>query len=536
MSPTEPAFLDQLKKHNQAHLVEHLASLPHPQASALADQLAQLDLEGLHLSFEKTKLSASAPVKDVITPVPTVSKSQIEADGWVWKRQGYRAIANGQVAAVCLAGGQGTRLGFDGPKGAFDAGLPSGKSLFQMHAERLLRLSRLAGPQAVIPFYVMTSPLNDAETRQYFEDRKYFGLNPANVMFFTQGTLPCLEEDGKIMLETAQKIASAPDGNGGVYIALSKSGALDDMDRRGVTCMHVYAVDNPLACPGDALFVGCCLSKKVETGNMCVPKSGWDERVGVAALRNGNFHVVEYSEISEAMAKETDADGKLVFGSANICSHFFTLAFIRDVVVPGMRLQHHVARKAIPFLRDPNPTKPNGIKLELFIFDAMPLAKSFVALEVDRQGVFAPIKNATGADSPATARAAVTQMCLDWLIKAGAAVEGEGNVEISPLLSLEGEGLDFLAGKTVRRPCEISTLENTPVAALGADDRLIVLKIANNNNGRPAGMFSYQVVSKTASKIQGDVVRARLEKVDIARTTPVEALFILQELLELARI
>ena len=324
----------QLAQYKQSHLLAHFKTLSAAQKSQLLSDLAALDLALVAAAYEKTKQATSSQ-QDVITACALVGKAEIDTDGWTWKRRAHRCVSEGRLAAVCLAGGQGTRLGFDGPKGAYDAGFPSGKSLFQLHAERIRRLQVLAGG-GVVPWYVMTSPLNDAETKAHFEERAYFGLDPAHVVFFSQGTLPCLHEDGKIMLENEHHVAAAPDGNGGVFAALAKSGALDDMAHRGVLYVHMYAVDNPLASPGDALFVGCCVAKGVQTGNMCVPKSTWKERVGVAAMRNGAFHVVEYSEITEELAQRTNDDGSLAFGSANICSHFFTVAFIRDVVVPGM--------------------------------------------------------------------------------------------------------------------------------------------------------------------------------------------------------
>ena len=263
-----------------------------------------------------------------------------------------------------------------------------------------------------------------------------------------------------------------------------------------------------------------------------MPKSSWNERVGVAALRNGKFHVVEYSEISVEMAQKTDEQGRLEFGSANICSHFFTLEFIRDVVVPGMKLQYHVARKAIPCLADPSPSKVNGIKLELFIFDAFPLADTFLNLEVPREGIFSPIKNATGDDSPATARADLSRLHTSWVLKAGASVEGEGDLEVSPLLSLEGEGLDMLVGKTLHLPCYLTCTESIPLLPLGKDARRIVLMISQ---GKP-GVRTYQVLAgKGDAATEEESLKERLLRVDISRTTPAQALFLLQELIELAK-
>lgn len=455
------------------------------------------------------------------------------------------------MAAVVLAGGQGTRLGFEGPKGAYLAGFPSGKSLFQMQIERLIKVraqsdARTNTDASALPLYVMTSPQNDGETREFFENNGYFGMDKGDVFFFEQGVMPCVtDKEGKIMLETNYQVATAPDGNGGLFAALDKSGALADMDRRGVLYTHVFAIDNPLSCPGDPLFVGCCISKKVETGNLCVSKARWDERVGVAALRDGKFHVVEYSELTEDMAKKTiepnaDAtkvDGSgLAFGAANICNHFFTVQFLKDKVVPGMKANHHAARKAIPYLDDPTPLKPNGIKLELFIFDAFPLAEKYIALQVDRETYFAPIKNATGVDSPETAAQAVTDLHKGWLKAAGAKFTGEGHCEISPLVSLLGEGLDKVVnGVALKLPLYIDADACVDLEAFASNNFRLVVDLSNSSP-----VTRYRVVVDHVMHDSSDVsvdakaVLAKLNAIDLSKTTPLDALFLLDELKRMA--
>jgi UDP-N-acetylglucosamine/UDP-N-acetylgalactosamine diphosphorylase len=404
-----------------------------------------------------------------------------------YRARGLRAVAAGRVAAVVLAGGQGTRLGFDGPKGLYDIGLPSHKTLFQLMAERIRKLQELASASAVastassssyaassvIPFYVMTSPLNHAATVRHFEDHEYFGLDSDNVFFFRQGVLPCLDVQGKILMESRGRIAVAPDGNGGIYPSLQSSGALDDMIKRGVTCMNVFSVDNALVRPADPVFVGYCLEHDADVGNKVVRKLHPHEAVGVLACKNPGRRpcVVEYSEITKDMAEHVDPNtNQLAYGAANIANHYFTVDFVRNQVLGNMQDLYHAARKKVPYYdletqtMIGTPEEPNGIKLEAFIFDAFLLSQNMAVLEVLREDEFAPVKNATGQDSPESARRLVSQLAQRWVVHAGATLvdaAAAGNAgpsaggksaadqelrlcEIVPSTSYAGEGLEAI--------------------------------------------------------------------------------------------
>ncbi|KAL7566731.1 hypothetical protein ACA910_017783 [Epithemia clementina (nom. ined.)] len=390
---------------------------------------------------------------------------------------GLQAIGRGEVAALVLAGGQGTRLGFDGPKGMYDIGLPSHKSLFQLIVERLIKLKKLASSavgesyeECSLPFYIMTSPINHEATKTFFSEHNFFGYGQDNVVFFMQGMLPCFTPEGKFIMETPSKVAMAPDGNGGIYPSLKTSGALDDMNHRGVKYLHVFSIDNALAKPADPIFLGFCIEKKAECGNKSTWKSHAHEKVGVVALRDNRPCVVEYSEISHEMAERTDdATGRLVFGAGNICNHFYTMEFLRDKVLPQMNNLFHVANKKIPYYNDEDkatvtPGTNNGIKLETFIFDVFPLVEQqrFAVWEVQRSEEFAPVKNAPGSssDSPDTARAMITNLSKEWLRAAGAQISPDGDnnntnnnaCEISPLLSYAGEDLEHYSGQTIQGP------------------------------------------------------------------------------------
>lgn len=314
-------------------------------------------LEGLDLDFLESIFHASTRAhgdglehqhqqKETLEPLEQFDllEQTSSDDKTAWHALGLEAISNGHVAALVLSGGQGTRLGFSGPKGMYDIGLPSSKSLFQLFTERLLRLEALADAafpsrRAVIPFFVMTSPMNHDETVAYFQAHAFFGLRESQVFFFPQGTLPCFTTDGKLMLESAASLATASDGNGGIYKALATSGALARMQAHGVKYLHVFSVDNALCKPADPTFIGYCIAKRADCANKVVWKSRADESVGVVAKKNGKFCIIEYSEMDKAACERVDpSTGKLAFGAANICNHFYTM------YVPPVTVSAHVWR------------------------------------------------------------------------------------------------------------------------------------------------------------------------------------------------
>lgn len=440
------------------------------EAKSLVTQLADLDLEYVANSLRsaQAEVAAIAEAQDLEPPDDFMCLSDASGDIPGWEAKGLEAIGRGEVAACVLAGGQGTRLGFDGPKGCYEIGLPSKKPLFQVFVEKLRRLVSLAGeaggPKPWVPFLVMTSPMTHQQTVDFFEQHSFFGMSKEDVWFFQQGTMPCLTPEGKIILESPGNIACNPDGNGGVYPALKKSGLLDQLRSSGVKSLHVFSVDNPLCRPADPRFVGYCLSKAADCGNKCVWKASPDEKVGVMAKKGGRPSVVEYSELDDARKAQRDASGRLVFGAGNICNHFFSVDFLLDVVVPKMSTMFHLAHKKIPYADDEGKTvKPesnNGVKLEAFIFDVFPMSRRIAILETFREEEFAPVKNAPGTatDSPDTARQMVNLLCRSWVEKAGGQTDGDASavLEVSPLLSYAGEGLtEHVAGKTIKVPCNL---------------------------------------------------------------------------------
>lgn len=470
---TEAALRARFEEAAQGHVFRFLdeGKLPADQKSEFLSQLRGLNLAFIADSYKSAMAEAAAGVAaaelappDDFVCLADAAPEEIAA----WEGTGLAAVGRGEVAACILAGGQGTRLGFDGPKGCYDIGLPSKKPLFKIFAERICRLVTLAkeagGEAARIPFLIMTSPLNDAETRAFFADRGFFGLPQEDVWFFAQGTMPCLTPEGKIILESAGVVATSPDGNGGLYPALQRSGCLARLQSLGAKCLHVFSVDNPLCRPADPRFVGYCLSRDADCGNKSVWKASPDEKIGVVAKRDGKSAVVEYSELDDARKNQRDGNGRLVFGAGNICNHFFTLGFLTDVVVPNMARMFHLAHKKIPHAgEDGSTVKPeanNGIKLESFVFDVFPMSSRMAILETLRDEEFAPVKNAPGApsDSPDTACAMVSALARRWVAAAGGCVEGDegAKLEVSPLLSYAGEGLEArVKGQSITVPAHL---------------------------------------------------------------------------------
>ncbi|KDN41162.1 nucleotide-diphospho-sugar transferase [Tilletiaria anomala UBC 951] len=470
----------------QAHLFTFFDTLSSDEQSIFAAQLAALDVERVNSVYAKAveadaAAAAMASSKAVLGPPPaesTISTSDASGKDAPLEQElrmiGLEAIAQGQVGVLLMAGGQGTRLGSSAPKGCYDIGLPSHKSLFQLQAERIRRLQTLAEKafskeegSVVIPWYIMTSGPTRKPTEEFFKERNHFGLEAKNVIFFEQGTLPCLTLDGKILLDTKSSIATAPDGNGGLYKALrdklypgSSETAINSLQTRGIKYLHCYGVDNCLVRVGDPIFLGACIKQGVQVGVKVVTKTDPAESVGVVALRDGKFTVIEYSELPKELAEAKDKNHpqELAFRAANIVNHFYTTSFLAlDVPAFEAQMAFHVARKKIPTLdmqtgERIKPTSPNGMKLELFVFDVFPFVGEggLTVHEVPRQEEFSPLKNApgTGTDDPQTSRRDLLAQQRRWIEKAGADVRDGAEIELSPLVTYTGEGLDGLKGKS----------------------------------------------------------------------------------------
>lgn len=481
-------FYDSLSKEDQAHLYHQLAGFDPDYINTITKKaLNPPEAESKKAELEPLPESATASVLDS-------DADQLKK----WYESGLDLTAKNKVGVVLMAGGQGTRLGSSAPKGCFDIGLPSQKSLFQIQAERIRRLQVLAhkhaglpeGQEVVVPWYVMTSGPTRGPTEKFFEESNYFGLKKENVLIFEQGVLPCISNDGKILLEGKGKVAVAPDGNGGIYQALVTSPVLGDLRKRGIEHVHSYCVDNCLVRVADPTFTGFAASKNVEIATKVVRKRNATESVGLILSKNGRPDVVEYSEIDKetAEAKDPKQPDVLKFRAANIVNHYYSIGFLEKIPSFAKDLPHHVARKKIPHVdlksgETVKPEKPNGIKLEQFVFDVFPLLQldKFACLEVKREDEFSPLKNArgTGEDDPDTSKKDITSQGKRWLESAGAILTGDGDagVEVSPLISYVslpsplmslrirsktdvqlqgGEGLGHLKGKEFGLPAVVA--------------------------------------------------------------------------------
>ncbi|KAM9207659.1 UDP-N-acetylhexosamine pyrophosphorylase-like protein 1 [Dugong dugon] len=482
----------QLQRAGQEHLLRFCAELaPGPRAALLAE-LSLLEPEALREHCQRAAAACArdpGPPPDLgarLRPLPpecvgSASRSDPDARRR-WEDEGFRQIAQNKVAVLLLAGGQGTRLGVTYPKGMYCVGLPSQKTLYQLQAERIRRVEQLAskrhGTHCTVPWYIMTSEFTLGPTAKFFKKHNFFHLDPANVVMFEQRMLPAVTFDGQAILERKDKVAMAPDGNGGLYCALSDHQVLEDMARRGVEFVHVYCVDNILVRLADPLFIGFCVLQGADCGAKVVEKAYPEEPVGVVCQVDGVPQVVEYSEISPETAQLRAPDGSLLYGAGNICNHFFTRDFLRAVIQEfEPLLKPHVAIKKVPYVDEEGnlvkPSKPNGVKMEKFVFDVFPFAKNFVAFEVLREEEFSPLKNADPADrdSPSTARRALLAQHYRWALQAGAhfldtrgallptlpglpgSEEPPAICEISPLVSYSGEGLEeYLQGREFPSP------------------------------------------------------------------------------------
>ena len=455
-------------QYNQGHVLKYYPKLSIEEKGELLDQLQGIQVEKLSgfLNAAKEQLDESTS-GEIIQPFSGKVVSTLSDKNFIDSCHdlGIQAIQKNAVATILLAGGQGTRLGFDGPKGMYDIGLPSGRTLFELIALKIKRLIKLSekddGTKVRLPLFVMTSPMNHKVTEEYFLSNNYFGLSREDVIFFEQGVLPCLTPEGQIIMESPFKCAMAPDGNGGIYPAMERCGVLSDMISRGIEHIHVFAIDNAMVKPADPTFIGYCIQQSADCGNKVLWKTGPHEKVGVIAEKGSKPCIVEYSDLSKEMAEQIFDDGKLVFGAGNICNHYYTVSFIQNQVLPKMGNMYHVANKKIGVWNDEElkcitPSSNNGIKLESFIFDVFPLSKEMAVLEVERASEFGPVKNAPGAkyDSPDTARLMMSDMVKGWMLDAGADLVGEGSgiCEISPSMSYGGEGLENYNGKKVNLP------------------------------------------------------------------------------------
>jgi len=416
----------ELLEWGQGHLAEALQNMNADEQEKFLRPFQEAPIPWLLSSIEDAQGASSSTTPPTIVPPKAVDGSDRSSET---AKKAYAAgielLREGRIGILLVAGGMGTRLGWDGPKGAYPVGPLSDRSLFQGFAEQIQRLQDMTG--STIQWAIQTSDSNHVATLNFFQENKWFGLAGNQVRLFSQGTLPALCEDGRVSVGADGSINCLPDGHGGVYRALEKKGVLDWYEEGGVEHVYYFQVDNPLSILAEPQFMGFHALKDSEMSAMVIKKTDPMEKVGVLGYDNGTLRVIEYSEIDPEVASQRDADGQLSLRAGNTGVQAFKLSFLRKM--GGERaLPVHVAKKPIPWMDE---GKVPGFKLEYFVFDALPQASNPLIYEVPREGNFAPVKNAEGGDSPATARDALMRAHRRHLADAGLTVADSRPVEIS---------------------------------------------------------------------------------------------------------
>ena len=391
-----------LKKYNQEHLLNFYEKLDEQKQGKLLEQIENIDFELINSLYDKTK-KENVNENAKIEPIDFIDKYKLNENYKHYEEIGEKAIRAGKLAVVTMAGGQGTRLGHNGPKGTFDIGLDSHKSLFELLLDYIKEQNTKYNVQ--IPWFIMTSKENNQATVDFFEKNKYFGYEK-NIYFFIQGQLPMVDTEGKILIGEDYLIKEAADGHGGVYESLVKSKMVDKMKELGIEWVFIGGVDNCLVKMVDPVLMGIAIDKGVTAAGKSVVKANPHEKVGAFCQKNGKPSVVEYSEITDEMAEATDENGELLYGESHILCNLFNISAIERM--GSEPLPYHSAFKKATYIdKDGNkvvPTSPNAFKFEAFLFDAFGEVDDMAILRVKREEEFAPVKNAEGVDSPETAR------------------------------------------------------------------------------------------------------------------------------------
>ena len=391
------------KRYNQEHLIQYYEKLPEGEKKIkFENQLENIDFELIDSLYKKiTKTQKMDNVK--IEPINYWDKERLGGKYDFYEMIGIEAIKDGKLATVTMAGGQGTRLGHNGPKGTYDIGLDSHKSLFELLCDGLKEASKKYGVD--IPWFIMTSEENNDETIEFFKKNRFFGYEK-NVHFFVQGQLPMVDTEGKILIGEDGLIKEAADGHGGVYESLVKSGMTEKMKELGIDWVFIGGVDNCLVRMVDPVLMGLAIYRGVSAAGKSVVKANPQEKVGAFCRKNGRPNVIEYSEITEEMAEARDEVGELLYGESHILCNLFNISAIERMGTNP--LPYHCAFKKATYLDNNGekivPSSPNAYKFEAFLFDAFGDLDDMVVLRVKREEEFAPVKNATGVDSPETAR------------------------------------------------------------------------------------------------------------------------------------
>jgi UDP-N-acetylglucosamine/UDP-N-acetylgalactosamine diphosphorylase len=464
--PTPP-IIEAFQRAGQGQVFAFYPQLDASAQERLLAEAAEIDLaEVERLNSTLLGKNAAAVNLDGLAPAPYEPLPENGGNATDWakaKAAGETALRAGRVAAFTVAGGQGTRLGYDGPKGTYPVTPLKKKTLFQVFAEKIRAAATRYGKP--IHWFIMTSHANHEATETFFKENTFFGLEASRVHFFRQGRMPAVDFNGKILLETAGSIAMSPDGHGGSLRALERSGALELMKREGIDALSYFQVDNPLIRVIDPTFIGFHLLRGSEMSSKMVPKAYAEEKVGHFCTQHGQNVVVEYSDLPVSYQKEVDEKtGRLRYIAGSVAIHIFDTAFIRRMAAggEGVALPFHRADKKIPTVdaagKAVKPEKANGVKFEMFVFDALPFAKNPVIIEAKRADDFSPVKNAEGLDSPKTCREDQLRQFGRWLKANGAAVTTDATglpdvaIEVSPLFGYDEDSFADRWSKTAAKP------------------------------------------------------------------------------------
>ncbi|RKX34246.1 MAG: UDPGP type 1 family protein [Verrucomicrobia bacterium] len=449
---SEHSVIQRFKNNGQGHVFGFWDELGDGERSNLLAQTEEIGLGEITHLYETLIRNPGDSLIDMseLKPAPFIKLEKSPGEEVIWteaKLAGEEALRSGEVAAFTVAGGQGTRLGFDGPKGTFPVTPVLRHSLFQVFAEKLRAAE--ANYHCLIPWFIMTSHANHEAIEAFFSDHGFFGLKPEQVHFFRQGRMPAVDHDGRILLESKSSVAMSPDGHGGSLRALVRSGAIDTMEKAGIKVISYFQVDNPLVHCVDAAFIGFHLLRGSEMSSRMIPKAYSDEKLGHFCYENGKLVVIEYSDMPTALISRMDADGQLTFRAGSIAIHVLSTAFARRLGDGGSGIVlpfHRADKKVVTIDEDGNSVAPgaaNGIKFEMFVFDALPFAKNPIVVETSRIDEFSPVKNAEGVDSPRTCQEDQLRQIARWLHVAGVSIETDETglpsigIEVSPLFGYD---------------------------------------------------------------------------------------------------
>lgn len=394
----------------QQHLLAYYDELTKEDQEKLLSQIEKMDITLLDLLKKESK----EVEKGKLEPLGAITLEEIQKEKDGYRKTGCEAIRAGKVGAVLLAGGQGTRLGLDKPKGMLNVGVHKELYLFEQLIHNIMDVVKETG--AWVPLFIMTSEKNNKDTVEFFKEKKFFGYKEDYVYFFVQQMAPSVSYDGKIYMEDKGRISASPNGNGGWFISMVRAGLLDTIKKLGVEWLNVFSVDNVLQKIADPIFVGAVLKHGCVCGSKVVAKANPYEKVGVLCLEDGKPSIVEYYEMTEEMIHLRDKQGKLLYNYGVILNYLFSVATLEKIM--NENLPTHIVEKKIPYMDEEGnqikPDKPNGYKFETLVLDMIHMMDNCLSFEVEREKEFAPIKNATGVDSLESARELMTKNGIEF--------------------------------------------------------------------------------------------------------------------------